>query len=240
MPDEVTTRERYEHMITEYDAAIAYVDHHLGQVLDLLEAQGVLEDAVVMITADHGDAFGEHGVYSDHVWADECIHRIPLIVRWPGTTAAGGRSDSLVYNTDLGPTLCELLGAPIPEQWDGRSFAPALRGEPMAERGYLVWGHGLYTTQRAVRTRGHLLIRTYDPCQYAQFEPVELYDMSADPYRTRNLAADQPDLVGGLDRRLNDWLQEQLTKPGAIADPFGLLMAEQLRQGRSDRFRKGP
>jgi arylsulfatase A-like enzyme len=237
MPGDVTTRARFEHLITGYDSAIAYADHHIGQVLDLLESQGGLDDTAVIITADHGDAFGEHGIFTDHVCADECIHRIPMIVRWPGVTAPGARCDSLLYNTDMGPTLCELLGAPQPQHWDGHSFAPLLRAESLNEREHLVWGHALYATQRAVRTRRHLLIRTYDPWCYEQFAPIELYDMEADPHQTRDLAAERTDVVGDLDRRLNDWLAEQLTKAGAIADPFGRLMEEQMRLGRTDRGR---
>jgi len=237
MPDDVTTRARYERLITGYDAAIAYTDHHLGQVLDLLESQGVLDDTAIIITADHGDAFGEHGIYSDHVCADECIHHLPMIVRWPGVTPPSGRNDSLLYNTDMGPTLCDLLGSPVPQQWDGRSFAPALRGELIDERDCLVWGHALYATQRAVRTRQHLMLRTYDPWEYKHFRPVELYDMEADPYQTTDLADSRPDLVGDLDRRLNNWLHEQSSKPGAIADPFGPLMEEQMRRGKSNRSR---
>jgi len=238
MPDEVTNREQHELMVTGYDASIAYTDHHLQQVLDALDEQGVLDETVIIITGDHGDAFGEHGIYSDHVCADECIHRIPLIVRWPGVTTPGSASDALLYHTDFAPTLCEMLDAPIPAQWDGRSFAPALRGEPFAGRDHLVWTHGLYATQRAVRTPQHLLIRTYDRWEYEHLRPVELYDMTADPYQTRDLASIEPDTVARLDHLLQDWLHDQLTAPGAIPDPLQALIHEQLHQGRADRFRR--
>ena len=89
MPGSISNRKDFEHMVTGYDAAIAYVDHHLGIVLDELAKQGVLDDTAIIITSDHGDAFGEHGIYSDHVCADECIHHIPLIVNWPGVTKPG-------------------------------------------------------------------------------------------------------------------------------------------------------
>ena len=74
----------FEKMITAYDASIAYVDHHIGIIMDELERQGVLEDAVLIVTSDHGDAFGEHGVYSDHVMADECINRIMRLLEERG------------------------------------------------------------------------------------------------------------------------------------------------------------
>jgi len=212
-------------MITGYDASIAYVDHHVKIVLDELERQGVLDDAVVIFTSDHGDAFGEHGIYSDHVCADECIHHIPLIVRWPGGTPAGARCDSMVYNVDLSATLCDMLGGEIPEGWDGQSFAPNLRGEPGLDRDYLVWGTALYTVQRAVRTRRHLMVRTWDPYGYGM-EPVELFDLQEDPYQTHNIRDEQPDVAAQCERLMNEWLHEQKTRGPFVDDPMDAVLQE--------------
>lgn len=234
MPGSVSNRADFEKMLTAYDASIAYVDHHVGVVLDELERQGVLDDTAIIITSDHGDAFGEHGIYSDHVCADDCINHIPLIIKWPGVAPAGGVCDSLMYNVDLSATLCELMGAEIPAHWDGQSFVKNLRGEPGGpERDFLVFGHALYTVQRAVRTKRHLMIRTYDPLTYGM-EPVELYDIIADPYQTRNLRDELPEVVNDLDHKLNEWLHEQLTKDHAIPDPFHAAMVERIES----RWRK--
>jgi choline-sulfatase len=219
MPGAVTSRTEFEHMVTGYDAAIAYVDHHLGLVLEELDRQGVLEDAAILISADHGDAFGEHGIYSDHVCADECIHHIPLIVRWPGVSTAGTASDALLYNVDLGPTLCDLVGLPAPVDWDGATFKENLVGRAGLDRKFLVWDCGLYAVQRAVRTRTHLMLRTYDAYGYP-FEAVELYDIAADPYQTHNLCDEQPDIVGRLSRHMADWTQAQWAKGHSIPDPL--------------------
>ncbi len=226
MPDEIASRADFEQMVTAYDTSIAYVDHYVQQVLDELDRQGVLDDAVVIFTSDHGDAFGENGIYTDHVCADECIHRIPFIVRWPGVTPDGQADASFLYNVDLAPTLCEMLGAETPAQWDGASFAANLRGQEGLDRDYLVWRHGLYTLQRAVRTKTHLMIRTYDGERYDHFAPVQLYDMERDPYQTTNLCDEQPDAVAHCDRLMNDWVQEQRTKHRLTADPFDLLLME--------------
>ncbi len=231
VPGKITNRAEFEHAVKGYDAAIAYTDHHLGIVLEELDRQGVLADAVVIITGDHGDAFGEHGVFTDHVCADECIHRVPLIVRWPGEAKAGSRCESLLYNVDFSATLCDLLAAEIPSAWDGQSFAANLRGQVGLDRDYLVWGHALYTVQRAVRTRQHLMIRTYDPLEYSM-EPLELYDMEADPYQTKNLRDSQPDVVARCDHLLAEWLHEQLTKPDAIPDPFEAVLRERRLQNQ--------
>ena len=226
MPDAVKSRADFEHMITGYDASIAYVDHYVKMVLDELDRQGVLDDAVIIFTSDHGDAFGEHGIYSDHVCADECIHRIPLIVRWPGVASEGKSCSSLLYNVDLSATLCELLGAEIPEEWDGESFAANLRGDPGLDRDYLVWGHALYAVQRAVRTKTHLMIRTYDSWGYNSLEPVELYDMDNDPYQTRNLMDEEAEVLHWCDHYLIDWVHEQRQKTRLVCDPLDLVIEE--------------
>jgi choline-sulfatase len=225
MPGSIESRRDFEHMITGYDASIAYVDHHISQVLDELDRQGVLEDAVLIVSADHGDAFGEHGIYSDHVCADECIHRIPLIVRWPGVSQAGGSSDGFLYNVDLAPTLCDLLDIPAAEEWDGESFGGNLRGDSGLDREYLVWDCALYTVQRAVRTREHLMVRTYDDYGYS-FEPVELYDMVSDPFQTRNIASENPEIVGECSRNMADWVQQQMMKKHWAVDPLGEVLRE--------------
>ena len=229
MPGAVRSRADFEQMITGYDAAIAYVDHHVQVVLDELDRQGVLDDAVIVISADHGDAFGEHGIYSDHVCADECIHHIPLIVRWPGRAPAGQACDALVSNVDLSATLCDLLKVPAPEGWDGISFKEQVEGHPGGGRDYLVWDCALYTVQRAVRTQSHLLIRTYDDYGYG-FAPVALYDMEHDPYQARNLAAEAPEVVAHGEHLMGEWVEAQLAREGWRADP--LLAVLQERHGR--------
>lgn len=225
MPGSISSRADFEHMLTGYDASIAYTDHHVGQVLDELDRQGVLDEAVVIVSADHGDAFGEHGIYSDHVCADECIHRVPLIIKWPDVAPARASSDAFLYNVDFAPTLCELLDAPPAEDWDGASFAENIRGNPGFDRDYLVWDTGLYTVQRAVRTKTHLMIRTYDDFGYS-FDPVELYDMTVDPYQTRNLAAEQPDVVQHCSYLMEEWVQAQRAKGHVIPDPVDEILCE--------------
>ena len=233
MPGKVTCRAEFDQMVDAYDASISYVDHHLGVILDELERQGVLEDAAVIITSDHGDAFGEHGVFTDHVTADECINRVPLIVRWPGETKPGHSVDSLLYNVDLSATLCDLLKIDRPAQWDGESFARNMRGEAGLERDYVVWGHALYTVQRAIRTKQHLMIRTYDDISMP-FKPIELYDMEADPYQTNDLSEAEPELVQKLDHCMTEWKCEQLAKPEAIPDPFEAVLRERFEEKRDE------
>ena len=224
MPDSIRTVEDFKMLIDGYDASIAYADHHVGQVLDVLADLGVLEETAIVVSGDHGDSFGEHGQYMDHGIANEPVHNIPMIVRWPGLPQRG-RCDAMIYGLDLGPTLCELLSLPTPAGWDGRSFAPALRGEPFAGWPYQVWDHGIYTFTRAVRTRDWLMILMLHPGLYPYDEQVLLHDMNADPHQTVNLSAERPQVACQLLEHLREWRESQLRSSGGV-DPLERMVPE--------------
>src|SRR5262249_59463061 len=121
------------------DAGIAYADEAVGQILEPLDALGVHDETAVIVSADHGEAMGELGMYLEHGNASEGVTRVPLIVSWPGATK-DARSEALVYQLDLGPTILDLLGLPVPDGWDGESIAAALRGEEFGGREFIVRG----------------------------------------------------------------------------------------------------
>ncbi len=227
MPDYISNRKDFEHVVTGYDATIAYVDYHIQQIIDELKAQNLYEDTAIIISADHGDAFGEHGIYTDHCFADECIHRLPFIVRWPGVTPHNSENNAFMYNIDMAPTICELIGADIPKGWDGESFAEHLRGNAGPDRDYLVWDTALYAAQRCVRSKTHLYQRTYNPGQYTHIPEVALFDLINDPYQIKNIADDYPELVKEMQQIMDDWVGEQRAKDFTCPeDPLMLAAAE--------------
>jgi hypothetical protein len=113
-----------------------------------------------------------------------------------------------------------MMDIPIPEEWDGRSFAPALRGEEFQGRDYLVLDHDMATTQRAVRTPQHLFVQTLHPGTHNIAEPWWLFDMEADPHMENDIAPEQPALVRENLARIATWRQEQLRRHGRLADPM--------------------
>ncbi len=224
MPPAVRNRADFKQLIDGYDAAIAHADHHVGQVLDVLADAGVLDETAIIVSGDHGDSFGEHGQYMDHGIGNEPVHNVPMIVRWPGVPG-GTKSDALIYGLDLAPTLCEMLGASVPERWDGRSFAGAIRGEPFDGWPYQVWDHGIYTFTRSVRTPEYLLIDILHPGLYPYDEPCLLHDLRTDPHQQINLAHDRPDVAADLRNKMCEWKAEQLRK-GAAPDPLEAMVSE--------------
>ena len=226
MPDQIADLGDFKQFVDGYDGAIRFMDDQIGQVFQALADLGVLEETAIIISADHGEAMGEQGIYGDHVCAGEAVHNVPLIIKWPGITPADSSYDGLLYNVDLHPTLCELLGLPVPPRWDGEPFAAAVRGEAWEGRPYLVWDHALYCCQRAVRTRDWLYMRTYHPGLFP-FEDGMLYQMQEDPHQTHNLFYERPELIAPFDQMMQNYLQENLGYHGSTPDP----MQEVIRTG---------
>ncbi|RMF64700.1 MAG: hypothetical protein D6743_09020, partial [Calditrichaeota bacterium] len=118
------TADEIEALRCIYDEGIAYVDHRIGEVLDFLRQQGVLDETLLIITADHGEHFGEHGLYSHVSSLYQPVLHIPMIVRYPKAFGRGLRRESLAQHVDLLPTILEATGLSYPGQIDlpGRSL----------------------------------------------------------------------------------------------------------------------
>jgi arylsulfatase A-like enzyme len=179
---------------------------------------------MIVISADHGEAIGELGMYFEHGNCTEGTTRVPLIISWPGVIPTGTVVDDLMYQLDLPPTLLDYLEMPIPGGWDGMSMKSAINGEDRASRDHLVLGTGIFSFQRAVRTDRYRLIRTLHSGLF-NYDPLYLYDLESDPLQRKNIAAEQPEIVAQLDHLLLEWLMQHTTGPAAVADPFQVQMA---------------
>jgi arylsulfatase A-like enzyme len=118
-----------------YDGSVAAIDDAVANVLRTLERLKLADDTIVVVTADHGEMLYDHGHgqgHGDHLFGDEGTH-VPLVVYDPRTKSPR-REARVVRDVDLAPTLYELLGVDAPADLDGRSFAPALRGEDIGPR----------------------------------------------------------------------------------------------------------
>ncbi len=119
-----------------YDGAVSYADTMLGLFLAALQERGVLDEAVIVILADHGEQLGEHGLFGHCCEANDEETHIPLMVRLPGGEGGGRRVEGFVELVDVMPTILELAGATPPARIHGRSLAPALRGVPFEARAF--------------------------------------------------------------------------------------------------------
>jgi choline-sulfatase len=224
MVDEIRTLEDYKRWIDGYDTGIRYADEYVGRLLQALADHGVLDETLVVVSADHGENQGELNVYGDHQTADHVTCRVPLVVAGPGIPR-GAVDTGLHYHLDLAPTLCALLGSEPAPFWDGRSFADALRGRRDPGRDFLVLSQGAWSCQRGVRWDRWLLLRTYDP-GLKDIPPLALFDVETDPHETRNLVADHPEVMRHGLALLEGWLAEQMASSPAAVDPMWTVLRE--------------
>jgi len=234
IPTSIASLGDYKAWIDGYDTGIRYADDHIAQLLDVLAEKKVLDDTLIVVTADHGENQGELNVYGDHQTADLVTCRVPFIMRHPGLVKAGRRDAGLHYQFDMAATLLALLGIEVPWGWDARSFAPTLQtGESTGEeagreagREYLVLSQMAWSCQRSVRWDDWLLIKTYH-AGLKDFPELMLFDVVSDPHELHNLASERPEVVNAGLAKLESWHSEMLasshTEP---TDPMQTVLRE--------------
>ncbi len=168
-----------------YDGQLRRVDDRVGRLLERLERLGLYDSTLIVLTADHGDGFLEHGFISHSTTPYEELVRVPLIVKLPAGRAAGLRVAAQARLVDVMPTVLEAAGVREDLQLDGCSLLPLLRGAAGREGDCGVAVVEIAESNDAptvaLRTAGAKFIRRPG-------RPDELYDLAADPRETRNLA----------------------------------------------------
>ena len=225
LPAQLDSMAAVKRWIDGYDTGIRYADEHAGRLLNALADADVLDETIIMVSADHGENQGELNVWGDHHTADQPTCRVPLIVRWPGLTDRPRIDRALHYHYDWAATLIELLGGEVPGNWDGQSFATALRAGREAGRAYLVTSQQAWSCQRGIRFDDYLCLRTYHD-GYKALEPVMLFNLSDDPHQQQNLASQQADLVDHAMGLLVDWQHEMVVTSRYVVDPMLTVLRE--------------
>lgn len=174
-----------------YNAEVAYIDSEVGRFFDGLTRRGLDDNTVVVVTADHGEEFLDHGGFEHgHTLYNELLH-VPLMIRTPRmastTRESSDRNEGrLVYRVvrqiDLAPTLCELAGISGNPTFTGESVASYLVGHDDVDRPVLSEGNMWGPSGAALRTRGLEIIRS------GEGGTARLYDADADPKEQRDLA----------------------------------------------------
>ena len=185
------------------------VDEGLGRLIATLEAEGILDETMVVFTSDNGFFFGEHWLSQERRLPYEESIRQPLLVRYPPLAVAGARIDGLAGSVDLAPTVLDVGGAEIGDHVQGRSLVPLMRGDDADWRKSILIE--FYTHEnprpwlmdmdyRAVRTERYKLVHWMQ-----HPKERELYDLQEDPYEQRNLIDDpsMQDVLAELDAELS-------------------------------------
>lgn len=180
-----------------YEESIASLDHHIGALFDSLEARGVLDNTVVIVTSDHGEHFGEHRKWEHANTLYPQLLHVPLVIRAPGRAPAGVRVREFVTLRDvaatvlaMGPGSAELPGRTLSHFWDSSAVSATRPASPVL--GSL--SNGSWTPEspatssrgsRSVVVDGRLVIETVRrPSQF------EVYDLTSDPLGEHDVAGD--------------------------------------------------
>jgi len=184
-----------------YEGEVAYTDSLIGEFRRSLEERGLLDQSLVILTADHGEGLGDHGEASHGFFVYDTTIHVSLIVRPPVGSVAGRVLDSAVSHVDIFPTILDSVGLAAPKAVHGRSLLPMIAGENVApDRG--VYSESLYpllhygwAPLRVIRTDNRKLISAPRP---------EVFDVIADPREHRDLSHEQPAVTLELEKRLSE------------------------------------
>jgi arylsulfatase A-like enzyme len=193
----------------EYYAMITHLDAQIGRVLAVLEQAGKLENTIVILAGDNGLAIGRHGLMGKQNMYDHSVH-VPLIMCGPGVPP-GRRSEAYCYLIDIYPTLCDLVGMPVPDSVEGKSLVPTMYDPAARIRDSLLFAYK--DVQRAVQKDGYKLIEY----AVAGRRTTQLFDLQADPWELNNLSGNpgSADRLASLRQELKRWRDELGdTQPG--------------------------
>ena len=199
--------EGFQEIAARYFGHCTLIDDMVGRVVAHLERLGVLDNTIIVYTADHGDCLGAHKLIEKGEFMYDEIYRIPLVIAHPDCEAPGTACDEFVYLHEIMLSSLDAAGLDVPADLDGQSFLPAIEGRPFAngrEEVYCVFDrHFTVANQRMVRTRTHQFT-------FNSGDPGELYDLQRDPYQLDNVYGDpayeavRQDLIGRMDRYMEE------------------------------------
>ncbi|MBY6089591.1 sulfatase-like hydrolase/transferase [Maritimibacter alkaliphilus] len=216
------TEARMAELRAVYLGLVAEVDHHLGRVLDWLDATGQADNTLVVVTADHGEMLGAKRMWGKESVFDPAFH-VPLILRVPGQ-AGGTRVEAITESVDLAPTVLDWIGRDAPPAMDGRSLLPFITAAMPADwRDAALMEADFGSPTKVTRfmenmglslDRAGVSILREARWKYVHFGggvPPMLFDLEADPQETRDLAADPAHAaeVSRMARKLIDRMTER-------------------------------
>ncbi|HJN12312.1 MAG TPA: sulfatase-like hydrolase/transferase [Pirellulaceae bacterium] len=187
-------------LIHGYYASASYVDAQIGKVLDELRSSGLARNTIVVLWGDHGFHLGDLGIWTKHTNYEQA-NRIPIIIAAPGVTKVGSSTKQLAESVDIFPTLAELAGLERPtgpQPIDGVSLVPVLKDSSVRVRDHSYHAYPKQKLGRAIRTERHRMVEWRSFRGNSGSAEYELYDYKTDPLETRNLAAEQTDVLGQL------------------------------------------
>jgi arylsulfatase A-like enzyme len=212
-----------EELVKDHYAGIESNDDDMADIFKVLQEKKMMDNTAVLWSSDHGFFLGEHRFYDKRLMYEPSI-RVPMMIRYPKRIKPGTTNKEMVLNIDIAPTLLDLVGAPIPKAFQGRSLMPLAEGKHVADwrkdwlyEYYEYPGFENVPPCRGVRTERYKYI------DYFTLNEYELYDLQTDPDEMHNLYADpkHAGTVKALKARLEELRKE--TGDNYVYEPTKLL-----------------
>lgn len=207
--NENTVQQRYEHYMLKMLRTVKSMDDNVGRIVKYLEDNGLLENTIIIYTTDQGYFLGEHGYHGKRTILDPTM-MIPLMFQHTGTIPRGIKSNSMVQNIDVAPTILDMCGVQIPSNMQGRSMKSiCLGGEDKWHTDTQLFGY--YQTepyQIGLRNRRYTYCRVGKKGSYN----IDFYDREKDPEQRHNAHTDEE--YQGVIKEMSDQLDKKLVEFG--------------------------
>ena len=208
-----------------YDGEIAYVDHVVGKLLELLKDRGLLDRTLILVAGDHGEALGEKKEIDHGLFLYDGTLKVPLIIRLAKGLPAGLVVPARVRLIDIMPTILDLLGIAVPAGVRGTSLLPYVRGRKTSDLPSYI--ETVYPRENYGWSELRGLID--GPWKYIQAPKPELYDLARDPREERNRVEEQPAVVKDKVRKLDALVAGSRALKGAKRRTLSAAETERLR-----------
>jgi arylsulfatase A-like enzyme len=196
-------RWKYQRYAKNYLRSLKGVDESVARLQTTLAELDLDENTVVIYSSDQGFYIGDHGWF-DKRWMYEESLKMPFIVKWPGTVKPGSRNHNLIQNLDYAETFLEMAGTPIPDDMQGASLVPLLKGEkPTDWRKSIYYHYYEYPSVHMIPRHYGIRNQRYKLMHFYQFDEWEFYDLKEDPDELVNLYND-PEYARRIQRAKKD------------------------------------
>jgi arylsulfatase A-like enzyme len=190
-PGDLTNRQRqqrnYQKFMGRFLATLRAQDDNVGRLLDFMDSSGLAKNTIVVFTGDHGFFLGDHGWFDKRFMYEQAL-RVPWMIRYPGKVKAGSVSKDWCVNIDNAPTVLDLLGIPVPEDMQGKSLAPILKGQTPADwRKSMYYHYYEFAPPHWVLPHYGLRTERYKLIYYYTVNEWELFDLEKDPDEMESL-----------------------------------------------------
>ncbi len=198
----VTDRQR-EHLVSQYDGEIAYLDAELGRLFERLKREGLYESSIIVVTSDHGEHLGEHDLYGHSLGLYDPVTKVPLMVKPPSGFTFDPEVGSPVQTIDILPTVLSLIGLDSPEAVQGEPLISGV-SHPIVSEHYAgsnyrhTYGDRYFRRMTSLVEGNSKYIRSVDAQD-------QLFDLSADPREEVNLLPGRPESGEELLSRIESW-----------------------------------